>query len=380
MPRPRSSDLKIAALALAALALLTAAGALSAPAAGSTVEGSSYSASPGGAKAAYLTLEDLGYDIQRSYEPLTAIRREPAQTVLVLASPGVPFADLDRRALKQFVEDGGIVLVTGAAGGAALGAAHKGDDARTEDTAPKEYQAVGPDALTADAPSITLAPETGPPAFGSEYHVVYGTPEDAAVRAARIGEGRAVWWSGSTPLTNGAIADAGNLALLLNTIGPPGRVVLWDEHYHGHTRSLWSYIAATPLPWAALQALLIGGAAVLAFSRRHGPIRPLAEDPRTSPMEFVDTMGGLYEQAGAASAAVTAARSRLRRVLISASGLSADAPDERLAVAAARRLGADPDELSRLLASTRQPSNDATEALASVQRLQAMAMSSRPSA
>jgi hypothetical protein len=58
-------------------------------------------------------------------------------------------------------------------------------------------------------------------------------------------------------------------------------------------------------------------------------------------LEFIDTMGALYERAGAAYAAIDAVRTRVRRRLAAAAGLSTTATDERLAAAAAQRAGID---------------------------------------
>jgi MoxR-like ATPase len=156
------------------------------------------------------------------------------------------------------------------------------------------------------------------------YEALYGRACDVVVRSARVGDGRIVWWAGSTPLTNEAIAEAHNFELLLNVLGSGERTILWDEHYHGYGRSLWSYAAGTPLPWAAAHLALLAVAALLTWSRRPGPVRPAVLDARTSPMEFVETMGGLYERAAWRRGGAAAAR-RLRAALASACGLSADA-------------------------------------------------------
>lgn len=368
MPAVRSGDLIVVFIACSALAVLTAAGAAGTAGAGPTIGGSSFSTAPDGAKAAFLTLKELGYDIERSYEPLTAVTADPPRTVIVLASPLESPSALDRRALDRFMAAGGRVLATGGTGANFLGAQNSGT-AFAGDAAPQTYPAIAPGPLTADAAAITMAPEVTQAVFADVYEAIYGSDNDAVVRSAPAGEGRAVWWAGSTPLTNAAIADAGNLALLLNSLGEPRRTVLWDEHYHGHTRSLWSYAAATPLPWAGAQIALMALVALMVFSRRHGPVRPLVEDTRTSSMEFVDTMGGLYEQAGAASAAVAAASQRLRRTLVSVCGVSPEIADDRLAAAAAR-VGVDAGELSTLLGSSRHA--DPADALPLVQRLQSM--------
>ena len=121
------------------------------------------------------------------------------------------------------------------------------------------------------------------------------------------------------PLTNAGIVRAGNLELFLNSMaGPSGEPlsIYWDEYFHGARGSLWSYIAATPLPWGMLQIALLMLALMFTFSRRSGPIVQPAAVSRLSPLEFVETMGGLYQRAHAAPIAVAAAYRLLRLELI----------------------------------------------------------------
>src|SRR5439155_12178418 len=117
-------------------------------------------------------------------------------------------------------------------------------------------------------------------------------------------------------------------------------------------------------------------AALATMSRRQGPVRPRVVDTRTSPMEFVETMGGLYEQARAAAASVGVARTRVRRLLLAECGLPSDSSNDALAHAVSDRLGADgrgvADLLDRSDAAAVRPSLRPSEALALVQQLQAL--------
>jgi len=125
-------------------------------------------------------------------------------------------------------------------------------------------------------------------------------------------------------------------------LGPPGqRAIVWDEHYHGFARTFWSYVAGTPVAWGLAQAGLIALLILFTAARRLGPIRPRYVIPRTSPLEFVETMGGLYGRARAAGAAVATARSHARRRLAAAAGVSAVTTDEALVGALQRRFGLD---------------------------------------
>ena len=369
-----SGNLTVVGVAVGAMAILALAGALLAPPETSGARGSSYSTSADGAAAAYLTLTRIGYDVRRSIEPVSVIVADPRRTALVLASPDDPPSNADRRFVRDFVRRGGVVLATGCGGAAFLSSinATMPENALAEK---ETFDAMSPSALTAHAPRISMAPSCPAFAPAERYVSLYGGGEFGVVRTARIGEGTVVWWAGITPLSNDGIAEAGDFDLLLNTLGPQGeRTVLWDEYYHGQRRTLWSFAARTPLPWAGAQALIVGIAALVTFSRRRAPIRSRAIEPRTAPMEFINTMAGLYGRANGTAAAVSTARGRLRRLLLQRTGQSSAVPDARLAAAAAPRARADAATLGALLDASARASEDsrlpAGDALRLVRELQ----------
>jgi hypothetical protein len=124
--------------------------------------------------------------------------------------------------------------------------------------------------------------------------------------------------------------------------------------------------------------------AVAGAARRRGPIWSRVIEPRTSPLEFVETMGSLYERAGASREAIESARTRLRRRLAGAAGVSSSATDEQLVNAAAMRIGIDAgrtrDALSRasdLLRRGVPRSKDAVVVVAELQDLTALASAAR---
>jgi hypothetical protein len=138
---------------------------------------------------------------------------------------------------------------------------------------------------------------------------------------------------------------------------------------------LWSYVGRTPLVWAGAQLALGLCLAFVSFARRRGPIRPRRDEPRTSPIEFIETMGALYERGREAGPAVSTARGRVRRLLAGRSGLSAAASDDRLA-AAAQRYGLDRAGVESLLDRARlaaeDPATSERDAVALVRELQAL--------
>ena len=117
------------------------------------------------------------------------------------------------------------------------------------------------------------------------------------------------------------------------------RSIYWDEYFHGQRTSLWSYLQKTPVAWGLAQVAILGVIVVLTFGRRSGPIVFPPVVSRLSPLEFVDTLGGLYERAGAEPAVVGFVYQRFRATLSRQLRLSANASDTELADAVQGRLG-----------------------------------------
>ena len=372
----RTSDLTVLAVAAAGTVLLTTASFVVAPPdALPRNDGSSYAPHQAGARAAYLLLQQLGYSVDRSFEPLASLQRNPETTTLVIAQPSARPSDQDARALRSFLNRGGRLLIAGAETTWFLPELPKRIGARA--LHPRKQHAALPGVWTAGVPEVELPSAGAKLPLESPFIPVYGTYDDPAVLTGRFDNGHVMWWAGAGPLMNGGIADPGHVELLINSIGPArGRTVVWDEFYHGHTRSLWSYLASTPIPFALLQMAGIAGLALFTFTRRSKPVRALVTEPRTSPLEFIDTMGGLYERARAANAAVATVRNRVRRQLLDAAGLPSSTPDDQLARVAAERLSLGPDAstvMKRAHDASIDPAVTTSEALAVVADLQVLA-------
>lgn len=373
MPAGRLSDRHLAVGALGLTALLVMAGAALVPPGTGAAAPSSLSPAAAGGKAAYETLAALGYRVERSYEPLASLRTDPASATLVVTGSLEP-SEQDRRALKAFVEAGGDVLLVGAHGAHFIGV--EAGPARPATRPPNVHRVLAPSAVSAGVTEITMGGHAGQPRFGPAYVTLFAVNEQTPlVTTARIGPGRVTWLAAPTPLENAHLAAAGNLPLLLNVAGPPGaRRVLWDEHYHGHTRSLWSYLVKTPLPWAGGQLALIAFTVLAAHARRRGPVRPAGGDPRTSPLEFIRMLGEMYRRSASHGAAVAAARTRLGRAVASTCGVPPDGTDELVARAIVSKTGADPRDVSAILEAARHaavdPAVTGTAAVAVVARLQ----------
>ncbi len=299
---------------------------------------SSYSAASDGAKATFLTLKELGYNIERWEDSPTQLPKNPVGTVLILADPFGRATPAEELALSHFLLDGGRVLVTGY--GSRLLPQNDALNARLKEYEWRNVPAVMPSPLTCGSREITLLPWSK---WGTRYagHVaLYADKEIGPVAVTyAIGKGEVIWLGGSVPLTNAGVQKTNNLEFLINVVGTPPARILWDEYFHGYGKSLTDYIARTPVPWGLAQAGLVFLVALFAFSRRSGPVRPLVEPSRLSPLEFIDTLGGLYQSAHAAQAAVDVAYRRFRFIVMKRSGLAANATDEQIASVAARAGG-----------------------------------------
>ncbi|MGB7845095.1 MAG: DUF4350 domain-containing protein [Candidatus Acidiferrum sp.] len=302
---------------------------------------SSYSPAWDGAQAAYLLLEELGYDVKRWDRPPAELENEngPDNLILILASPMQPPTSEDVAALHRFLDGGGRIVATGENVADFLPGGHKfeeGDDAEGE----THFPAVLPSPLTSGAPEISMAAPTDwhPPQV--DHIAVYGNKDTAAVVTYAVGKGTIIWWGSPSPLTNRGIREPGNLALLLNSIGGTrGKQILWDEYFHGARGDFWAYVAKTPLPWAFAQLGLLLLFVLLTYSRRYGTTRMPGKVSRLSPLEFVDTLGDLYASGHAGPTAVRVAYQRLRFQLMRQLGLTANATVAELARLGSRTLG-----------------------------------------
>ena len=200
------------------------------------------------------------------------------------------------------------------------------------------------------APSITLVPQ----AYWTEGTAVtplYGDGEHIFAVRYVFGKGEVLWWASATPLTNAGLKEPGNLEFFLTCLGTKDdRRILWDEFFHGYRQSVRRSVVRSPLAWLAAQAGVLVLAVLLTFSRRSGPVLAPPGEVRLSPLEFVQTLGGLYQRAGAVSVAVDVCYQRFRVPGSPvASGMAGNTPVEELVRAVGERWQFDDDALEPTL-------------------------------
>jgi hypothetical protein len=299
-------------------------------------------------------------------------------TLFILAEPAQTPTAKEREALQHFVRNGGHVLFTGPNIEKFFPevAASRGADPRWTPFSPDL-----PNHLATGAQHITMQRKAYWGDLDYSQLALYGGNDSSAVVLWSYGDGEILWWAGSTPLTNSGITHDDNLAFFLNSVSKWSAAepyeIYWDEYFHGQRSSLWSYTRKPSLEWGFLQVGLLGLAVIFTFSRRNGPMYRPPSVSRLSPLEFVDTLGALYEHAGAATAAVSVSYVRLRFLLAKQLGLPSDTSDAELSRAAEERLGwksfQNSGLLNRASGATRAVKMRSGEALDLVQELERQA-------
>ena len=281
---------------------------------------STYLAGQHGARAAYETLLRSGYSLERWERPLSELAATAGpDTVVIFAQPfSREKADID--AVRTILDRGGRILSTGLWGGMLLPT----DSSATPDEFSFAACKLDPEGLDplAGTGEVWMHPQATWKVGNPSQRVDYSCAGAPAVVEYDWGKGHVVWWASSTPLENGSLARGNDLDLLLNSLGPPnGRHFYWDESLHGEIRSIWSYAAGPSLTllWIGLPALAL--LVVFSFSRRSGPVRDLPLPTRAAPIEFLDALGSLYRNAGAASTVVSVAWERFRRHALQICGM-----------------------------------------------------------
>jgi hypothetical protein len=275
---------------------------------------SSYSNAPHGAKAAFELLRQAGYQVERQSDSLTQIEdRVDEHATVVFADPFLQNVNTSREAVKALLDKGARIVVTGYAGG--LLVPNNAVEANRFPPSECNADANGFGQL-AESGTLRLTPSGRWKPSNPLHHVAYTCQGDAVAVTYKAGKGTVIWWAGALPLENSGLPQADNLAFFLNSMGPPTTThVFWDESLHGDSPSLLSYTRGTPLHLIGWQLMLVVALLLWSYARRSGPLRPDPVVPRTTQIEFVHSLGSLYQAAGANQVAVTGAYQHFRQRL-----------------------------------------------------------------
>jgi hypothetical protein len=316
-----STDRKVLLIAAGVLVAMLAISLIFARGAGTDEDiPSTYSAASGGSKAAFLLLRESGYHVDTWERPLHDL--PPGKDItLVLAEPaGFPASD-EKQKLAAFLKSGGRLIAAGRFAGFYLPIDEETPAPLAGDVWTR-VPAISLSPITRAAPEIAMAPRAY---WRDQTKVVplYGEIDKPVVVEYKVGEGKVLWLADPAPLTNAGLKEPGNLEFLLAAIGnPEGKQVLWDEYVHGYERSNMTAKSRSVIGWIGLQLAIFAVAILATYSRRNGPVWIPEAESRLSPLEFVRTLGGLYQHANASSVAVEIFYQRFRYLLTRRLGLS----------------------------------------------------------
>jgi hypothetical protein len=289
---------------------------------------SSYSPSSHGGKAAFLLLQQLGYNVKRWEQPLSDLP-DGAGTVFVLAQPSAFGDTMQRDALRKYIATGGRILCFGTSpqwvlphGNVEFNGVPQTEWKQVDPAIPSRLTRGG--AITTDAESHWTSNET-------TDIVHFKSDAGPIVISYRYGKGEVIWWTSSTPITNAGIARLGNMEFVLNSIGDPNLRVFWNEYSGSEYKSLWQRAWETPVKWLFAQGALFATFLLLTYSRRSGPMRAYPVRSRLSPLEFTETLGALYKRAHATGFALEAAYTHFRGQLARKLGIRRDASVDAVA-------------------------------------------------
>ncbi len=315
---------------------------------------------PGGpTSSSFATAHDglAGYEelLRRQGRPVVKLRRSlaetglPPSTTVVLADPG-PAEEEQARALGDFVEQGGRLVVTGPSGERWLELAL----GRAPSWSGTGVTAQRPIAPVPENAGVTIVGANGVGSWDEPRGAlpIMGRGRDATALLATPGLGTVVMIADTSVLQNRYLGHFDNAAFALGIAGEDSRPVVFVESVHGFGEA--TGLTAIPLRWRAAFVAL-GIAAIMwlvARGRRFGPPEPETRDLPPPRKVFVDAMATTLMRSRQRDDALAGVRSAVRDSLARRGGLPADADAEsikRVGVGA----GLDESELRAILEGIR---------------------------
>lgn len=338
----RADPFALAAIALfavlVALAVATSRGGDSGDQGAIGRSGSIYDESAGGASVLRRYLEALGLQVV----PVQGDQFAPATAnvgVLFLLGATEQLSDADRRALHDFVRQGGTLVIATDLGFNErrlldeFGVGLSGQRAPAGEIPVRTIAFAAPAvrSLSVDL-AIGLAPRdpsTSLVTDGSLPLVVTGAE----------GRGRVFAIGSLAPFVNGSIGAVDNgrfdLGLAQTATGRVG----FDEYHHGvrPAPDVTALLARTWLGRSLIAVFVVVFAYLLLTGRRLGPPLPLDPRPPRSSLEYVRGFAGLVRRSGHGEIARRRLRADLHRGLARGAGLDPETPFERVTNAVAQQ-------------------------------------------
>jgi hypothetical protein len=188
---------------------------------------------------------------------------------------------------------------------------------------------------------------------------ISGEDAVAAAIAKNVGNGRIVFVSDPYAFSNEALRDTDNAVWIATLTSEWADTVLIDEYHHGfgQRRDMMPLMGAfliSPWGFVCMQLALAGIVFMLGTRRRFG--RPVEELPieRTSPIEAVEALGGLFETARARVLSVRTIHQYLNVQLTALFGYAIDLSNPAVRERIASRSSLRREELESYAAAVKQ--------------------------
>jgi len=272
---------------------------------------SSYSNLRKGAKAAFLLLQQSGYPVERWEHSPKDLPADGHGILVVVAEPVVYPSAEESGAFSRFLLHGGSILVAGFNPDAFVSKASAVEGELRIGSV--ECKPAAPTRLTRGGSISQDGMFKWDPSDTSAVVHFADQKGNAVVVSYAAGNGSVLWWASAWPLENAGIREKNNLELLLNSASGHKRI-LWDEFYQNEHKQTAEHKPVRAYKWALAQLAIIAVAVVLTFSRRSGPLVPLTQESRLSPLEFVETLGNVFRRAESTHVAVEIAFQRFRQL------------------------------------------------------------------
>jgi hypothetical protein len=290
---------------LAVLGVVTAFGAVSQAQSQELPPLTSHSTTPDGARALWLWLEELDYVV---YNVTFENYRLPGEVDLIfILEPNSSISSTDWQILDSWVEDGGILILSGERSETLLAAQHYEFELsffNREATT-----------LTVQTPLFDSPPVTGPTtgrslAYWRTERTDFVTHLAAGSRPVVVsfaqGEGRVFLSATPYPFSNAGLKEAGNAETVLNMVShiSRGQDIWFDEWHHGirsnsaAVNGPGEWLRFTPVGQSILYVVGVIFLAIVLGGRHFGRPAPLLnETSRRTPLEYITAIANLNRRA-----------------------------------------------------------------------------------
>lgn len=296
---------------------------------------SSLSSTPDGARALWLALAELDYQVNNDVPVSFRLPQEAG--VMLMLEPFPNIIPSEWESIDRWVKGGGSLVLAGDGVGMMLAARHYQFNLA--------YLSTPVLTLTTQTPLLTSPPVT-PASLPTQVYLKTSRADfvtHLAVEAGPVllsfneGEGRVILCAVPFLFSNAGLKEAGNPALVLNIISIATRPgLIWFDEWH-HGRRVTNHEVAGPGDWLrytpAGHALLYVGiiifAALILGGQLFGRPVPLLKDiTRRAPLEYITAIANLSRRAGHRSAVLRQYHHHLKRNLGHRYRLNPTLPDE----------------------------------------------------